>query len=94
MPRDYIPSFQWLHWAHLCCLPAVFFNGLHHVVRAWSVVSSRNRANCQRTTLKHTRNVLRLITALTLERRDAVSTVDPNGLKAVFNDCTGLNHTQ
>ena len=37
---------------------------------AWAVGGSRNRANWQLTTLKQLRNVLGLITALTLERRD------------------------
>ena len=56
---------------------------------AWAVGSSRHRANWQLTTVKHSRNVLRLITALALERRD-VSSVDPDGSKGVFNGCPVL----
>jgi len=57
---------------------------------AWAVGSMRNRVNWQLTTLKQSRNVLRLITALALERRD-VATVDPGGRKEVFSGCTGLS---
>ena len=53
------------------------------VIIAWSVGNSRNRANWQLTTLKRLHNVLRLITAFALERRD-VTTVDPDGSKKVF----------
>ena len=51
--------------------------------------SSRSRANWQLTTVKHSRNVLKLITLMALDRRD-VSTLDPEGKKGVFQGCTGL----
>ena len=56
---------------------------------AWSVGSSRHRANWQLTTLKQSRNVLRLITTLALWSRD-VTSVDPDGSKEVFWWCSGL----
>merc|ERR1712224_525870 len=55
----------------------------------WAVGSSRNRTNWQLTRLKQLRNVLRLITALTVERRKACS-LDPDNSKHVFEGCTGL----
>ena len=59
------------------------------LVVAWAVGSMRNRANWQLTSVKQLRNVLRLITAFALERRD-VATIDPDGRKGVFTGCTGL----
>merc|ERR1712025_433607 len=56
---------------------------------AWAVSSMRNRDNWQLTTLKQSRNVLRLITALALESRD-VGSVDPDGSNGVFYGCTAL----
>jgi hypothetical protein len=56
----------------------------------WAVGNSRNRDNCEITTLKYTRNVLRLITVLTFERRD-IASVDPDGSRGVFKGCIGLN---
>ena len=48
--------------------------------------SSRNRANWQLTTVKQSRNVLGLITAMTMERR-AVKELDPDGMNLVFSKC-------
>ena len=56
---------------------------------AWVVGNSRNRSNWELTTLQHTHNVLRLITAMTLWTRD-VTCVDPDGSKFVFSDCNEL----
>ena len=56
---------------------------------AWAVGSSRNRANWQLTTLKQSRNLLRLITVLALERRD-VDTIDYDGHDGVFVGCSKL----
>ena len=56
---------------------------------AWAVGSSRNRANWQLTTVKRLRNVLRFVTVLVMWSRD-VATVDPDGSRRVFMDCTGL----
>jgi len=53
---------------------------------AWAVGSSRNRTNWALTTVKRLRNVLRLVTALVLERRDVVS-LDPDGSGKVFKGC-------
>ena len=53
---------------------------------AWAVGHSRNRTNWQLTTLARIRNVLSLITALALDRRD-VTCVDPEGRMSVFEDC-------
>ena len=56
----------------------------------WVVGSSRNRANWQLTTVKYLRNVLCLVMALALERRD-VSTVDPDGSREVFHESPWFN---
>merc|ERR1712037_844607 len=56
---------------------------------AWAVGSSRNRANCQLTTVKRLRNVMRIMTTLALWSRD-VASLDPDGSKCVFRGCTGL----
>ena len=57
---------------------------------AWVVANSRNRTNWQITTVEHLRNVLRLITELAVERRD-VASLDPGGLRGVFNGCINLH---
>ena len=56
---------------------------------AWAVGSSRHRTNWQLTTLKQSRNVLRLITVMASYSRD-VASVDPDGSKGVFERCPGL----
>lgn len=56
----------------------------------WVVSSSRNRDNWEYTTVKYSRNVLKLITMFALERRD-VGSVDPGGMRGVFNGCEGLD---
>ena len=56
---------------------------------AWAVGSSRNRTNWQLTIVQRLRNVLRLITALALERRD-VADVDPCGRHHIFKGCAVL----
>jgi hypothetical protein len=43
----------------------------------WAVGSSRNRDNCQLTTLRHLRNVLRLITTFALWSLKDGSDIDP-----------------
>ena len=68
----------------LCVLRASFI--------VWAVGSSRNRANWQLTTLKQSRNVLRLITALALERRD-VADLDPDEWDGLFEGCTDLDYS-
>ena len=50
----------------------------------WVVGSSRNRANWQLTTVKYSRNVLRLITTLAMWSRD-VASIDPGGRKGIFS---------
>jgi hypothetical protein len=52
----------------------------------WAVGSSRHRDNWQLTTLKHSRNILRLIIELTLWSRD-VSSLDPDEQKGLFLRC-------
>ena len=53
---------------------------------AWSVGSSRHRANWKLTTVERLRNVLRLITMFDLWSRD-VSSVDPDRSRGVFLGC-------
>ena len=55
----------------------------------WAVGSSRHRKNYQVTTLKHTCNVLRLITLMALRCRN-VTSVDPDGILEVFRSCPRL----
>ena len=53
----------------------------------WSVGNMRNRVNWQLTTVKHLRNVLRLITEFGLETRDVdEATVDPDGNNRAFGE--------
>jgi hypothetical protein len=59
----------------------------------WVVGSSRHRDNWQITTLKHLRNILRLITALALWSRD-VSSLDPDNQKELFIRCSPILHTK
>ena len=56
----------------------------------WAIGSSRNRGNWQITTLKHSHNVLRLITTFALHRRD-VSSI--RSITKVFPDCRRLGET-
>ncbi len=51
----------------------------------------RNRANWALTTVRQLRNVLRLITMSAVEEGRDVTTIDPDGTKQVFSDCTGLS---
>ena len=73
-----IVSFMFLD---VCCAPP-------YVTRcafmAWAVGTSRNRDNWQLTTLKQSRNVLRLIAVFAAGRRGAIHTLDPYGAKEVF----------
>ena len=70
-------------------ITAIFRPRIPLALIAWAS-SSRNRTNWQLTAVKQSRNVLRLITALALERRD-VSSVDPDGQMEVFKGCLGLD---
>ena len=54
---------------------------------AWAVGNSRNRDNWRLTSVMRLRNVLALITVLALESRDVVSSLDPDGLRYVFEGC-------
>ena len=54
---------------------------------AWAVGSSRNRDNWRLTSVMRLRNVLSLITLLALKSYDAVSSVDPDGSRYVFEGC-------
>ena len=56
---------------------------------AWIVGSSRNRSNWQVTSVKHLRNVLRLITTMAVWSRD-VTSLDPDGTGCVLEGCTRL----
>ena len=51
--------------------------------------SSRQRANWHLTVVKRLRNVLGLITAFTVDRRD-VRAEDPEGRQELFRGCVGL----
>ena len=66
------------------------FPGVSPAFITWSVCSMRNRANWEVTSVENFRNVLGLITAFALERRD-VATIDPDGSKYVFEGCMGLS---
>ena len=55
----------------------------------WAVGSSRHRNNYKVTTLKHTCNVLRLITLMAVRCRN-VTSVDPDGILEVFRSCPRL----
>ena len=52
-------------------------------VIVWAIGNGRNRANWEVTTLKHTRNVLKLITILAFGGRDGSDLV-PDGSKQIF----------
>ena len=56
------------------------------VLIVWAVGSSHHRANWQVTTLRHSRNVLRLIAQLGVDNRD-VDSVEPDGDGNVFGGC-------
>ena len=59
---------------------------------AWALSNMQNRSNWLLTTIRYLRNVVRLITTFTFERRD-VSSVDPEGIEGserAFKGCTGL----
>ena len=60
----------------------------------FALSNMRNRANWELTTVKQLRNVLRLITAFAVKRRDAVFTMDPHGSKGVFRGCHLLPRVQ
>ena len=53
----------------------------------WAVDNSHNRDNWRLTSVMMLRNVLALITVLALESRDVVSSLDPDGLRYVFEGC-------
>ena len=60
----------------------------------WAVGSMRNRDNWQLTTLKQSRNILRLIAELGFSKgRDVAATLDPTGDKNIFRGCTRLIRT-
>ena len=55
----------------------------------WALGKMRNRTNWEVTTLQHSRNILCMITALALDRRDFTSVS-----KRVFEGCLALKNTE